>query len=351
MGKRTLIFLFVVALTVAFLLSDSKPAQSKENVIELSCSDFFPPEHHIARGLAAWAKEIEKRTTGRVKITLYHSGTLTSATACYEGVVRNLSDIGHSCLTYTRGHFPLMEVADLPGYPFNAIVPSRVTYDLYLKFRPKELSDTHVLYLHAHIPGGIFTRDKQVRSLEDLKGLRIRSTGLSSKIVTALGATPIAMPKGDQYDALYRGIVDGTTAPPNELTAFKVAEVTKYLTMYSPAGYVTAFFVVMNLKKWNSLPQDIQKVFTDVSEEWVEYTGKVHNDAEIDGIQYGKKVNYTFITLSREEGARWDKAIEPLFNEYVKAMEAKGLPGREALEYRRQLIEKYGKMYPPLKFD
>lgn len=351
MKNKALLFLVVVTLLAAPLLGAPMPALSKDKPIELSYSSFFPAQYGMGRASAAWAKEIEKRSNGRVKITVYHGGTLTSAVGCYEGVAMGTSDIGQSCLAYTRGRFPLMEVIDLPGYPFNAIVTCRVTDEFYRKFRPKELADTHVLYLHAHIPGVIYTAKKPVRILEDLKGLRIRSTGLSSKIVKSLGATPVAMPKSDQYDSLLKGVVDGTTGGANELKGWRVAEVAKYSTIYPKVGYVTAMFVVMNLDKWNSLPPSIQRVFTEVSKDWVIYSGETWNSLEIEGIKYGKDKGHTFIFLSPEEGARWEKAVKPLYDDYLKAMEAKGFPGTEAMKYRQQLIEKYAKMYPPLRFE
>jgi len=350
--KRNAIILLIVAMFVLLdLVTTSENAISGVKPIELSYSSFFPAEYGMGKAATAWAREIEKRTNGKVKITVYHGGTLTSAVDCYEGVVMGTSDIGQSCLAYTRGRFPLMEVTDLPGYPFNAIVTSRVAYEIYKKFKPRELMDTHVLYLHAHIPGVIFTRDKPVRRLEDLKGLRIRCTGLSAKIIEALGGVPVAMPKGDQYDAMLKGVVDGTTGSPNELKGWRVAEVAKFSTVYPKVGYVTAMFVTMNRKTWESLPPEVQKVFTEVSEEWVIYSGQTWNNIEIEGIRYGRQKGHQFIFLSPDEGARWGKAVKPLFDEYIKNTTAKGLPGREALEYRQYLIKKYSRMYAPLKFE
>lgn len=350
MKKRMLFGVLMVAVIALFLSYGLAQAQAKQKVIELSYSSFFPPTYGIAKAAEAWSKEIEKRTSGRVKITVYHSGTLTSAQNCYEGVTKGISDIGQSVLAYTRGRFPLMEVIDLPGYPFNGMVASRVAMDVYEKFHPKELDDVHVLYLHAHVPGVFYMAKKPVKTLEDMKGMRIRATGLSTKIVDALGATSVAMPKGDQYDALQKGVVDGSVGSLNELKGWKVAEVAKYSTLVPKAGYVSGMFVAMNKKSWNALPKDIQAVFTEVSKEWVDYTGKVWNDIDIEGVEYGKKMGHQFITPVASEQKRWEKAMEPLFAEYVKTMKAKGLPGKEALDYREKLIEKYSKTNPPLKY-
>lgn len=349
--KKGMIVLAVM-MTVAFgltLMSSSALAQSKGKVIELSYSSHFPANYGAELAAMKWAEEIEKKTNGRVKITFFHSGTLTSPANIYEGVVKGVSDIGQSVFSYTRGRFPLMEVVDLPGYPMNAIIPSLVAQDMFNKFQPKELSDVHVLYLHAHMPGVVFMARKEVRRLEDMKGMRIRAAGLAARMMELFGATPVAMPKGDQYDALQKGVVDGSVGAPNELKGWKVAEVAKSSTWVQKAGYLNAMFIVMNKRTWASLPPDIQKVFTEVSRTWPEYTGKAWNQIEVEGVKYGKGFKHTFIHVTPEEQAKWEKALRPMFDEWVKS--AKGLPAKEALEYRQQLIEKYSKMYPPVKYE
>jgi TRAP-type C4-dicarboxylate transport system substrate-binding protein len=265
--------------------------------------------------------------------------------------VKGISDIGHSVFSYTRGRFPLMEVIDLPGYPVTAVIPSLVARDVFEKFQPKELSDVHVLYLHTHIPGGFFMVSKQVNKLEDMKGMRIRAAGMAARMVELLGGVPVSMPKADQYDAMQKGVVDGTVGGPNELIGWKVAEVSKTSTWVPGAGYVNCMYVAMNKKKWSSLPPDVQKVFTEVSKLWTEYSGKEWDVMDSDGVAYGKQTKHTFILPPPEEQARWVKALSPMQEEFVKGAQAKGLPGKEALEYRQQLIEKYSKMYPPIKLQ
>lgn len=350
MERKVLMWFVIWFIGLPLFFGMTYEAQAQDKTIQLTFSSQFPANHPMAGPEKDWAKEVEKRTNGKVKVTIYFSGTLTSPAACYEGVVRGQSDIGACVLSMTRGRFPLMEAVELPGYPFNAIVTSKVSYEFYKKFKPKELDETHMLYLHQHIPGAIHTRTKAVKKLEDLKGVRIRCTGLAAKIAQALGATPVTMPKGDTYDALSRGIVEATFGAPNDILGWKLAEVCKYCTLYPPAGYTAAFATVMNKAKWNSLPPDIQKVLTDVSEEWVEHTGKVWNNGETEAFQFSKKKGEDrFIFISGQEGTRWDKALQPIYETYKKNMQEKGLPGEEALKYRQELIEKYSKMYPALK--
>ena len=190
--------IFLLILMIVFTATILVPAgvTSVQAATTLTYSIFFPPTHGQAKAGQAWAKEVEKRSNGRIKITVFSGGTLTPADQCYDGVIKGISDIGMSCFAYTRGRFPIMEALDLPlGYP-NGRVATRVANDFYKKFMPAELDGVKVLYVHAHGPGLLHTK-KPVSTLENLKGMKIRSTGLSSKIVESLGGLPVAMPQGE----------------------------------------------------------------------------------------------------------------------------------------------------------
>lgn len=350
--KYSLVLVALFITILFFYLPDTAQCQQGK-VIELAYSNFYPsPPYGISVTTEAWAREIEKRSKGRVKITIYHNGVLTSAANCYDGVVKGLSDIGQSVFSYTPGRFPVMEVIDLPGYhQYNGLINTHVANDVYKKFKPRELDDVHVLFVHSMPPGGFCFVKKEVKVLEDFKGLRIRATGTSAEIVKVLGGSPVAMPKGDEYDALRKGAVDGTTCGFCGLDGYRVAEVTDHCTWNPEVGYSTVKFVVMNKKKWNSLPPDIQQIFTEVSEEWIDVTGKMWAAMDASGYQFSKKFGLKHFFPKSDEAARWRKAVcGPLYDRYIKVLEAKGLPGKEVLEYRQQAIEKYSKMYLPPEF-
>lgn len=318
-----------------------KEAQpDKPKTIQLRYSIFFPPTHIQCKTAEAWAREIEKRTQNRVKITLYPGGTLTKAPQCYVGVVDGVSDIGMSCFAYTRGRFPLLEGLDLPlGYP-DGKVASRVATEMVRKYEPKEVADTHVLYVHAHGPG-ILASKKPVRKLDDLKGLKVRATGLSSKIVKTLGGTPVAMSQPETYEALQKGVVSATFCPIETLKGWKQGEVIDFVTDTSVIGYTTAMFVVMNPKSWAELPEDVQKVFTDVSAEWVGRHGQAWDQADDEGRAFVKQLKREMISLPAAERDRWKKAVQPVLEAYVTATKEKGLSGEAFLKDTQALLAKY----------
>ncbi len=331
MEHRRWIISMVLAMSAVFLLSFS-PAIAQTKPIELTYSNQFVASHQMAVLAKKWGDEIEKRTKGRVKITLFAGGTLTPAPAIYDGVVKGISDIGMSFTGFTKGRFPLMEVIDLPLVYKNGLAATRLINELYEKFKPKEFDDVKIMYLHAHGPGFIHTR-RPVNKLEDLKGMKIRSTGVSAKLITALGGTPVAMPMGEAYDAINRGVTDGTVAPYEALEQWKLGEVIKYTVETYACSYSAGAFVVMNKNRWNSLPPDIQKIIEGIDKEWVDPTGNLWDEIDRSGKEFTLKRGNKVITLSREEDARWARAIKPVLDDYVKYAQGKGVPGGEALKF------------------
>ncbi|RLB12450.1 MAG: C4-dicarboxylate ABC transporter substrate-binding protein [Deltaproteobacteria bacterium] len=310
--------------------------------IKLTYSNFFPPTHIQSKLAEAWCKEVEKRTNGQVFVQYFPGQTLTKAAQCYDGVVTGLSDIGMSCLAYTRGRFPVMSAVDLPfGYTSGKIA-TKIANEVYRKFMPKELMDTRVMYLHAHGPGLLHTRDKPVRTLEDMKGLRIRATGTSALVAKALGATPVPMPMPETYQSLQKGVVDGSLYPWEANKGWKLGEVTKYCTADFSAAYTTAFFVVMNKDKWNSIPARFQRIIEEINEEWMVKHGEAWDTSDIAGIRYFLRQGGTVIGPDKKEAARWKAAVASIIDDYVAKAKKKGVRNaQEIVDFLRGELEKY----------
>ncbi|MCG6877771.1 MAG: TRAP transporter substrate-binding protein [Deltaproteobacteria bacterium] len=338
--KKSFFFFLCIALFFALSLC-LLPSQSQAEPITLTYSNFFPPTHVQSKLAAAWCKEVEKRTNGQVKVQYFPGQTLTKAKQNYDGVVQGMSDIGFCLFAYTRGRFPVMEVVDLPlGYP-SGVVATKVANDVYNKFKPKELDDVEVMYLHAHGPGLLFTRKKEVKTMEDLKGVKIRSHGTSAKVVEALGGTPVAMPMPELYQALQKGVVDGGLYPMEVNKGWKMAEVIDYCTLDLPIAYTSTFYVVMNKDKWNSLPKDVQATIRQINQEWVAKHGKAWDESDAAGKAYFLEKGGKIFTLSPEEGEKWKKAVAPVIDEYAADVEKKGLPGKELVTFTESSLEKY----------
>ena len=304
---------------------------------KLTYSIFFPPMHVQAKTGMEWAAEVERRSGGRLQIAVHPGGTLTKADQCWQGVLGGISDLGMSCFAYTPGRFPLLEALDLPlGWP-DGLTATRTATALAAKYNPAEIQGAKILYIHAHGPGILATK-KPVRALEDLKNMKIRGTGLSAGIATALGATAVGMPQPETYDALQKGVVEGTFCPIETLKGWKQGEVIEFVTDTKAIGYTTSMFVAMNLKSWEALPADLQQIVSEVSAEWVDKHGQAWDQADAEGLEYAKSLNREIITLSPEQEELWKQQVAPIVAAYLEQTKAKGLPGEEFLKDAQRMI-------------
>jgi TRAP-type C4-dicarboxylate transport system substrate-binding protein len=335
--KTTFLTLLVVVSGFITILSFSQTALAQ--TIKLTYSNFFPPAHIQSQLAEAWCKEVNKRTNGRLQIDYYAGQTLTKAQQNYDGVVTGLSDLGFSVLAYTRGRFPVIAAVDLPlGYT-SGKVATAVVMEVYNKFKPKELQDTQVMYLHAHGPGLVNTKDKPVRKLEDMKGLKFRAHGTSAQVVEALGGTPVPKPMPETYEMLQKGVVDGAVYPLEAAKGWKLGEVTKYCTLAFSAAYTTSFYVVMNKDKWNALPPDVQKIIEAINTEWVVKHGQAWDDSDEEGKQFFKSKGGELISIDAKESERWKKAVAPIIDDYVDSMKKQGLNGKEIVDFTVKSLE------------
>jgi TRAP-type transport system periplasmic protein len=340
MTRKTIPFLMVLALGVALI--GASPVETKAATIQLTYSNFFPPTHFNAVLGEAWAKEIEKRTDGKVKFTLFPGEALLKGPEIYDGVSRGVSDVGMSLFAYTAGRFPVMEALDLPiGYP-SGYVATMVANDFYNKFKPAEISGVKMMYLHAHGPGLLHSK-REVTKLEDVRGLKIRCTGFSARAASALGGVPVAMGQGGAYEALQKGVVEATLAPIEVLKGWKQAEVIRYTVECYSVGYTTAMFVVMNERKWNALPKDVQKVFEEVSKEWIPKHAEGWDKADQEGRDFTLSLGNKIIPLSESESNLWAYNVRPVIDEYAGVLEGRGFPGKEYIKFIRDSIEKYSR--------
>jgi TRAP-type C4-dicarboxylate transport system substrate-binding protein len=182
----------------------------------------------------------------------------------------------------------------------------------------------------------LMMKKKPVRSLEDLKGLKIAVSGdVGVKVAKALGFAPVTMPTADIYVAQDKGVIDGHIRPSELLISRSFHEVTKY-AIDVDLGH-DLFFIAMNQNTFNKLPPDAQKVFDKLSGDWaVDFTGKEWDKFESDAEKQAKAKGIEYISLTPQEMARWRKLLAPIQEEYAADLEAKKLPGKKILAELRK---------------
>ena len=329
MKKKSFLRLAVLAISVLFLGS-LLPVSSVAAPIKLSYANFPPAPTFPCVQMERWKKEVETRTGGKVAINTFPGGTLLKAKAMMDGVIAGTADIGCLCMAYQPGRFIVTNAIALPlGFP-NATVASLTLWDLYAKQKPQEFAKVKVLTMFTCAPANIYAK-KPVRNLEDLKGLELRASGGTAQVLKALGATPVGMPQSQTPEALQKGVVQGAASSLETLMDFKYAEMCRYVTIFN--GPVYPFAVVMNMDKWNSLPEDVQKVMDGMAIEQAWWTGNYMDKRVVKSIEWSKKnYNIEIIKLTKKELARWNKLLKPLPDKWSEQAKAKGLSARTILK-------------------
>lgn len=343
--NKVLILMLILSLAAMLLLSGCGSGNGEEDVITLNFATFWPAtDFQVAEGHNAWIEEIESRTEGRVSIRMQAGEALLGAREIYEGVENRVADIGTTCPAYTPGLFPVTEAFELPGLQNpNALAASVTMHEGYKQLKEEGLMDEYdgvkVLMFWATGPGDVMTT-RPVNNLQDLQGMEMRVVGGTIPTMEALGVSPVSMPMSESYVALNSGIVEGILGPTDTIEGFKLGDVLTHITK-TPFLYNIVFMKVMNWDTWNSLPPDIQEIFEEVSEEFVEKYGKLRADYTNQGQEIGVQEGIEIIELSSSEEALWRERIEPVVENWIQSKEAAGLPARNIVEKVRELDAQY----------
>ena len=311
--------------------------------ITLKYANFPPAATFPCVQMERWAKEVEKRTNGKVKVQTFPGGTLLPAKNIFDGVISGMADIGNFAMSYQPGRFPISEAVDLPLVFPNARVASLVLYDLIDKYNAKEFEKVKMLTLFTCPPASLMT-SKPVKSLKDLKGMEIRVAGTSVDVMKNLGGSPIAMPQSDTPEALQKGVVKGSFSSLEVLKDFNYAAYTPYVTPLNLG--VVSFAVVMNKDKWNSLPADVKKVFDDMRREQAEWTGTYVDNHVTEALTWSKEKykDFQIFELPKADLAEIPQLMQPIIDAYIKKANAAGLPGDQIVKDIHSLKAKYEKV-------
>jgi len=326
------------ALTICFLCVSAVRINAAETQFKLRFSHLMPAPHKVAILYDDWAKEVDKRTKGRVKVTVFPGATLTPAAQTYDSLSRGVIDVAMGILSYTPGRTPLSEVICLPVGLTSGSQATRMANAFYKKFQPKELSDVKMFYLMG-CPPIMFHTKGPVNKIEDLKGLRIKGDPNTLKIVTAAGASPTTIPLAETYDSVKRGLAEGIFLPVETLKGWKFGEVVKYTYENSASNCTGSFYLAMNKDKWNALPKDIQQVIEKINEEWFEKQARLWDEIDSEARDFLAKAGHKFNKATPEDEAKMRQRMQPILDKYVSDMKAKALPGAEALRFCQDFVK------------
>ena len=321
------------------------PTPAEQEVITLRFASMDSDTSWTAEhSLIPWTKAVEEATNGRVKFEVYWSNTLSKPMDNWESVKSGIADAGVCAMPFWPGLAPLSDVISLPSL---GIVSSEqggsVFWKLYEKYPSiqDEFKDVHLLFSGVSNPNIFITKDKPIKTIGDVRGMKIRVTGgPPTEYLKALGASPMLVAMVDVYTNLQKGVIDGVLSSWTSVQSMNFHEVAKYVSEIPV--YSTYAIRAMNVAKWNSLPPDIQEAITNVSgyDRSVLFS-KTQFDDHV-GVVKANGYGMTVYEPTEEELVPWKDAAMPIWGQWVSDMEAAGHPeAQDILDTALELVETY----------
>ncbi len=318
-------------------------------VVTLKLHHFLPPvSNGHTKMLAPWAKKVEEDSQGKIKIDIFPSMQLGGTPPqLYDQARDGVADIVWTLPGSTPGRFPTTEVFELPFIcAEKGLVNARAAQEFANTHLKDEVKDIKLLSYWAH-DGGHIHANKQVKTMEDLKGLKIRNpTRLAGEALKALGAVSVGMPVPQVPESLAQRVIDGAVIPWEVVPAVKVQELVKFHTEIkgSPTLYAASFFLAMNKAKYDSMPADLQAVIDKNSGmAFAELAGNMWDTEAVRIRDMVEKRGNTITVLADDEKARWIKATEPVYGAWFEQMKARNIDGPKLVEAARALVAKHNR--------
>lgn len=323
------------------------PAVAHAQEVILKVAHFAPPTSPAhTRFIVPWCDKVAAESAGRIQCQHYPAMQLGGTAPQLLNQVRDgVADVVWTLPGYTPGRLPLTEVFELPFICTDQEASSRALWDFVQKHTMSEFAGLKPIAVWVPGSFAMHLRDLELKTLADLKGLKIRgSSRLTTRLLASLGAQPVGMPMTQMADSLSKGIIEATMLPWEIVPSTKVHELTRYSVEFGGEHVMSTMvhMFVMNQKKYDSLPPELKKVIDDNSgretSAWISAQLKA---ADAAGRQTVIDNGNTIHRLPAEEMAKWQQATHPVIEEWIQEVSAKGSNGKELYEDAVTLVKHY----------
>jgi TRAP-type C4-dicarboxylate transport system substrate-binding protein len=320
-------------------------AQATEEEFTLRVADSFPLSHIYVDVNKQWMDRIEELTEGQVTFEYYPAEQLAKSQDLLDAAVNGVSHISYVAPLYVSSRAPLSTVAAIPlvGNVSDHVELSQSYWDLAID----ELNE------HEYLPQGVrviragvtpayqmMTVKDPVTTIDDLKGLKIRSSGgIQEESVEALGAIPVGIPAPDLYPALQRGTIDGVVFNIPSSGGYKLQELLGHVTTNVNLGVFPVLYVI-NENLWQEFPEDIKDAFMTAGSEMVAIDAAAYtNNYEVMEEEFAKHDVNTY-EVSSDELSKWSETLKPVQEAWVKNLEDNGLPAEKVFQTWEESLTK-----------
>jgi TRAP-type C4-dicarboxylate transport system substrate-binding protein len=321
----------------------STPAAAPK-VIELTYASPYSPPNPYTVADEAWIDYIHEKTNGQVKITPYWGGTLVGKQENVAEMTEGVADIGQIVVFAETGYEILNAFMCYGWDSTDSARALRVGQEIFRKFPEyqKEFPGLVVLGFTNTLYDTLMTVDP-IKTMGDLKGHTYNGDFPTADAFMSFGATAVKIPPPELYTQMEKGLLDGLCFPLETLFGFKFAEVVNYVNLDVSCPNQAIPNRVFNQNKFNSLPADLQKIFVDSEEYWMDQQLQAFNNANTVGIDFAKGIGVEFINLSAAEKEKWQNALKDVAYARAKKVDSIGKPGTAILEETERLIKEYSK--------
>lgn len=335
--QRLFSLVLTLVLSTALVLAVSGTATfAKDKVYTIKFGTWYPVEGHLMSGvMKEFINNLEERSNGRIKVQYFPAGQMGGLKELMDVTQKGALDMTGVVPQIVSGKLPLNTFITLPTWQ-TAVEGSEIYERTFAEVPAlaEEFAKYNLVKLGAFTCSqyDVGTTEKQVTKPEDLNGLKLSVTGgFMNNIAMRYGIKSASRGPNSLYEALQKGILDGSSLSHVSTNGYKVYEVEKYLTNGLRMGSVVTIFV-MNQKAFRKLPKDLQDIVIAAGEELGRKSAQNWDDATADYLAKFEKAGVNIYTVKPEERAMWDAPLKGIGEEWVGQMEEKGLPGQETYD-------------------
>ena len=327
------------AIFLLFLLAACS-APLPNGVTELVYASPYGPGHPFSRADLRWIEHVERDSEGSLRIRPVWSGGLLSSEMSMEELRHGVADIGLITPIYVRGGTHLIRMQSGFYSGADSIETQVKLYRCLERQTPQIADELHglkVLAVQGGLIPGVVTRNRPVRTLEDLKGMRLRAPTELLGVLERLGADPVNMPMGEVYSSMAKGVIDGVVAPPDTFAALHFAEIARYYSgLAIPRGAYPAR--AMSLATWNRLSPAQRQVLESGVPVWEAALAEENRAAAERGLAEARASGIKFHQVSAQEQERFDNLYLEEARRNAEALERFGIDGMATFRLARASI-------------
>lgn len=310
----------------------------------------YSPSHPFSRADQTWMKFVSERSGGTLSVRPLWSGSLLSSDQSMEELRHGVADIGLITPIYVKGGAHLLRIQAGFYSGVRTVEDQVALYRCMTRATDQfdhELKGLKVLAVQGGNMPSLITRHHPVRSLADLKGLRLRVPSELSDVIRALNADPVNMPMGEVYSALAKGIIDGVVAPADTFRALHFSEVARY---YWPLEISRGAYPAraMTLKRFETLKPEQRLVLEDGIAVWESALATEIRKAQAAGLKAAAEAGVTTFPVSSQDQSAFDALYLKIAERNAGHAARYGIDGTNVFQASRASLTPDGQISCPV---